>query len=53
VHLLDTKAELYGRTLDVDFVERLRDTRRFESIDELRAQIARDAEAARRVDLAL
>ena len=53
VHLLDVTADLYGRTLDVDFVERLRDTQRFESVDALRAQIARDAEAARTVDLAL
>jgi riboflavin kinase/FMN adenylyltransferase len=53
VHLLDVEADLYGRPLDVDFVERLRDVRRFESIDALREQIARDADAARRVDLAL
>jgi riboflavin kinase/FMN adenylyltransferase len=53
VHLLDTKQDLYGRCLDVDFVARLRDTQRFDSIDALRAQIARDADAARTVDLAL
>lgn len=53
VHLLDTKADLYGRQLDVDFVDRLRDVQRFESIDALRAQIARDADAARTVDSAL
>jgi riboflavin kinase/FMN adenylyltransferase len=53
VHLLDAKLDLYGRTLDVDFVDRLRDTRRFDSIDALREQIARDADAARSVDLDL
>jgi riboflavin kinase/FMN adenylyltransferase len=53
VHLLDTTADLYGKPLDVDFVDRLRDTQRFESIDALRAQIARDADAARTVDLRL
>jgi riboflavin kinase/FMN adenylyltransferase len=53
VHLLDTKQDLYGRTLDVDFVDRLRDVQRFESIDALREQIARDADAARTVDLSL
>jgi riboflavin kinase / FMN adenylyltransferase len=53
VHLLDVVADLYGRNLDVDFVARLRDTQRFESIDALRAQIARDADAARTVDLDL
>jgi riboflavin kinase / FMN adenylyltransferase len=53
VHLLDTTADLYGKSLDVDFVDRLRDTQRFDSIDALRAQIARDADAARTVDLSL
>jgi riboflavin kinase / FMN adenylyltransferase len=51
VHLLDVAPELYGRELDVDFVDRLRDVQRFESIDALRAQIARDADAARTIDL--
>ncbi len=53
VHLLDMTADLYGRRLDVDFVDRLRDTMRFESIDALKAQIARDADAARTIDLGL
>lgn len=53
VHLLDVSADLYGRHLDVDFVDRLRDTKRFESIDALKAQIAADADAARVINLAL
>jgi riboflavin kinase/FMN adenylyltransferase len=53
VHLLDAKLDLYDRQLDVDFVARLRDVQRFDSVDALRAQIARDADAARTVDLAL
>jgi riboflavin kinase / FMN adenylyltransferase len=53
VHLLEVNADLYGRTLDVDFVDRLRDVQRFESVDALRAQIARDADAARSADLSL
>ena len=53
VHLLDTTADLYGKVLDVEFVDRLRDTQRFDGIDALRAQIARDADAARTVDLSL
>jgi riboflavin kinase / FMN adenylyltransferase len=53
VHLLDTTADLYGKPLDVDFVDRLRDTQRFDSIDALRAQIARDADAARTVELSV
>jgi riboflavin kinase/FMN adenylyltransferase len=46
-HLLDFDRDLYGRTLRVTFVARLRDERRFDGLDALRAQIARDVEGAR------
>ncbi len=46
-HLFDTDRDLYGRTLRVTFVKRLRDERRFDGLDALRAQIARDADEAR------
>jgi len=49
VHLFDWDGSLYGRYLYVDFVERLRDEQRFESLDALVAQMHRDAAAARRV----
>jgi riboflavin kinase/FMN adenylyltransferase len=47
VHLFDFDGSLYGRYLDVDFVARLRDERKFESLDALVAQMDRDAAAAR------
>ena len=47
VHLLDYSADLYGRTLDLDFITRVRDVRRFESAAELTAQLAEDLEAVR------
>ena len=46
-HLLDFSADVYGRRVEVAFVEQLRTEQRFPSVDALRAQIARDAEAAR------
>jgi riboflavin kinase/FMN adenylyltransferase len=49
VHLFDWDGTLYGRYLDVDFVERLRDEQKFDSLDALVAQMHRDAAAARRV----
>jgi riboflavin kinase/FMN adenylyltransferase len=49
VHLFDWDGSLYGRYLDVDFIERLRDEQKFESLDALVAQMHRDAAAARRV----
>jgi len=45
-HLVGFTGDLYGRVLDVDFLERLRETRRFETALELKAQLARDVDAA-------
>ncbi len=46
VHLLGFEGNLYGRVLEVEFLRRLRDERRFESPDALTAQIRADREAA-------
>jgi len=46
VHLIGFDGDLYGATLDVDFLQRLRETRRFASPEELRDQLARDVRAA-------
>ena len=47
VHLLDFGEDLYGSTLAVDFVRRLRDTRPFASVAELIEQLRRDVAEAR------
>ena len=46
-HLLDGGMDLYGLHLEVAFVARLREERRFNGVDELRAQIATDVDHAR------
>jgi riboflavin kinase/FMN adenylyltransferase len=46
-HLFGLDRELYGTTIRIGFVQRLRDERRFESVDALRAQIAADCSRAR------
>ena len=46
-HLFDFSGDLYGRTLRVHLLGRLREERKFAGLDELRAQIARDMAAAR------
>jgi riboflavin kinase / FMN adenylyltransferase len=46
-HLLDVECDLYGRTLRLGFVQRLRDERRFESVDLLKAQVGADVQKAR------
>lgn len=47
VHLFDFEGDLYGKRLCVELMQRLRDERRFPSLDALREQIELDAEAAR------
>lgn len=49
VHLVGFGGDLYGRSLDVDLLERVRDTRRFASVDELTSQLAADVAAASRI----
>jgi riboflavin kinase / FMN adenylyltransferase len=46
-HLLGFSGSLYGTRLRMRFVRRLREERRFPSVDALRAQIERDADEAR------
>lgn len=46
-HLLGFDGDLYGQTLRADLVARLRGEERFASLDDLKAQLARDAHAAR------
>lgn len=47
VHLFDFDGDLYDQTLRVELVARIREERKFAGIEELKAQIARDAQAAR------
>jgi len=47
VHLIGYAGSLYGHPLEVDFLQRLRDIRSFDSIEQLKSQLARDVEAAR------
>ncbi len=49
VHLFDFDGSLYGARLDVDFIARLRDERRFPDLESLRNQIQDDAHVARRL----
>ncbi len=46
VHIFHLHADLYGQPLQVSFVERLRDERRFDDADALRRQLEHDARQA-------
>jgi riboflavin kinase / FMN adenylyltransferase len=48
-HVLGYKGDLYGRTVRLGFVLRLRDERKFEDVDALRAQIEADQRRAERL----
>jgi riboflavin kinase/FMN adenylyltransferase len=49
VHIFDFSGDLYGHDLEVKFERFLRPEQKFSSIEELRAQIARDAALAREI----
>lgn len=47
VHLFDFDGDIYGRHVHVDFLLKLRDEKRFDSFEDLKAQILRDVDQAR------
>jgi len=47
IHLFDFERQIYGARVEIEFHRRLREERKFAGIEDLRAQIARDAAAAR------
>ncbi|MDF2698375.1 MAG: Riboflavin kinase [Labilithrix sp.] len=49
VHLFDFSGDLYGESMRVHLVGRIRDEKKFAGLDELKAQIAADATEARRL----
>ena len=48
-HLLEFHDDLYGESIDLEFIERLRGEKRFRSVDKLIAQIQLDISAARQI----
>ena len=49
VFLLDFDGDLYGQLVEVDFLARLRDVERYDSVDDLLAQMHRDVENTRQI----
>jgi riboflavin kinase/FMN adenylyltransferase len=49
VYLLDVDLDLYGETIFIDFIARLRDEERFANIEALKAQMAADVEHVRQI----
>jgi riboflavin kinase/FMN adenylyltransferase len=47
-HVIDWSGDLYGRRIDISFAQRIRSEEKFDGVDALRQQIARDVDEARR-----
>jgi riboflavin kinase/FMN adenylyltransferase len=48
-HLFDFSGNLYDADIEISFVQRLRDEQKFGSLDELKAQLGKDEDAARSI----
>jgi riboflavin kinase/FMN adenylyltransferase len=48
-YILDFEGELLGQKLTIDLVDKLRGEERFETVEELKAQMIRDVEQARQI----
>jgi riboflavin kinase/FMN adenylyltransferase len=48
VHLFDFSADIYGQHVQVNFLFKVRDEQRFNSLEELKLQIEKDCDAAKR-----
>ncbi len=49
VNILDFNADLYGETLILEFVKRLRDEKKFDGIEALKKQLLQDRETTRKI----
>jgi riboflavin kinase/FMN adenylyltransferase len=48
-HLIGFDDDIYGETIRIAFLDRLRGEKRFESVDELVVQMGRDVEEAKKI----
>ena len=47
VNIFDFKKEIYGKRIKVEFVNKIRDEKKFDSLDDLKKQIAKDVNTAK------
>ena len=46
VNIFDFKKDIYGKRLKVQFVKKIRDEKKFDSLEELKTQIVKDVKTA-------
>jgi len=49
VYVIDYHGDLYGCELETDFIERLRDEKKFDTVEELKKQVAEDVKQGRAI----
>ena len=49
VHLIDFEGVIYGKTIFCDFIKYIRDEKKFDSLDELKAQLTKDRQKAKKL----
>jgi riboflavin kinase/FMN adenylyltransferase len=49
IYLLDFNQNIYGKKIEVEFVEKIRDEEKFESLDALKKQIEKDVEISKKI----
>ncbi|MCP5060950.1 MAG: bifunctional riboflavin kinase/FAD synthetase [Ignavibacteriae bacterium] len=49
VHILEFENNIYGKKITIDFIQRLRDEKKFASVDELKTQITEDIKEAKKL----
>ncbi len=49
VYIFDFGQDIYGKYINIEFIQKIRDEMKFNSLDELKQQIAKDAVAAKEV----
>ena len=47
-HILNFNQDLYGRHLSFDIIKKIRNTKKFNNLDELKKQINKDIETAKK-----
>ena len=48
-HIFDFEKDIYGRRITVQFIEKIREEVKFDSIDLLKSQIKKDIEEAKKI----
>ena len=49
VHLLDFSSNIYGKKIQIEFIKKIRDEQKFDSVDQLKDQIKFDCNTARKL----